>query len=74
MTYLNLASNCLGPKGAKRVAKAIKNNGALTGLDISNNRLTRVKDSYDSSKGETYASMFSMDGVIALADAIGKSQ
>ena len=39
MTYLNLASNCLGPKGAKRVAKAIKKNGALVTVNISNNYL-----------------------------------
>ena len=62
---LDVSGQNLGPEGAKTMAVFIKNNGALTLLNLSENELCGIEDG----DGEYDAS-----GVTALADAIGKHQ
>ena len=79
---LDVSGQKIGPDGARLMATFIKNNGALTALNISNNNLTRGalkkypgyseagyrSESQWGEKDGDYET--SMAGVIALADGI----
>ena len=54
------------PEGAIALADGIKNNWALTSLNLSNNALCGIDEDGDGD--------FDASGVTALADAIGKHQ
>ena len=52
---LSIASNLIKAEGAKILAPAIQDNGALVSLDISNNKLTQGEDKgYDSDDDHGY--------------------
>ena len=69
---LNISSNLIKAEGAKILAPAIQDNGALASLDISSNKLTQGKQIEGPSSSNNYQGRYKTDmsGVIALAEAL----
>ena len=75
LTTLNLSSNHIGPEGAAAVGEALKVNGVLAELDLSDNALCGVKfgrgSSYDASGIQALAEALKVNGVLTKLNLDG---